>query len=184
LYQLNQPCGFSLFFGSVRLISPQLASSPPFPLTGVTSPPTDVVTLSRRVTLPFHWAKMSSLSPLYLPATLCSVASLLEPKLKHWIYTTAARYPPWIVRLSPSTAIKRPSQYWSLFIPLNHVSILPPLQLEHHAIGASPVVVVPFPRHLRPIVPPHNNTHSDDLADPSFTSRTTFRYVNLRKKIF
>jgi uncharacterized membrane protein len=41
-------------FGSVRFVSVQLASSPPFPLPGVVSPSTDVVIPSRHVTLPSH----------------------------------------------------------------------------------------------------------------------------------
>jgi hypothetical protein len=33
-------------------------------------------------------------------------------------------------------------------------------------IGAPPATVVPFHRCLTSIVPPHNNTHGDELADP------------------
>jgi hypothetical protein len=50
-------------------------SSPSFPLLGATSHPTDVATLSRRVTLLSHGAKMSSLHLLHLPTTLYPIAS-------------------------------------------------------------------------------------------------------------
>jgi hypothetical protein len=49
---------------------------------------------------------------------------------------------------------------------LNRVSILPPPWPEHHAIGAPPAVIIPFHHRLTPIVPPHNDTHGDKLADP------------------
>jgi hypothetical protein len=57
--------------------------SPPYPLPGASSPPTDVATQLRRVMLIFHGAKTSSLPPLHLPATLHLVVSPLELKLKH-----------------------------------------------------------------------------------------------------
>jgi hypothetical protein len=36
----------------------------------------------------------------------------------------------------------------------------------HHTIGAPPAVVIPF--HLRPtpIIPPHDDTHGNELANP------------------
>jgi hypothetical protein len=107
LYQLNWPRGFYLFFEPVRFMSAQLALSLHFPLLGATSPPADVVTPPRRVTFPFYWAKISSLLPLHLSATLCLIASPLEQKLKHWICTTAACYPLHTIRLSPSITIKK-----------------------------------------------------------------------------
>jgi hypothetical protein len=39
-------------------------------------------------------------------------------------------------------------------------------------------------RRPMPIVPPHNDTHGDELADPLSLSRIAYRHVNLRKKIF
>jgi hypothetical protein len=63
-----------------------LASSPPFPLIGVTYPPSDIVTSPRHVTLPSHRAKMSSLPLLHLPTTLCPVASPFKPKPKHYMH--------------------------------------------------------------------------------------------------
>jgi hypothetical protein len=59
----------SLFFGSVRFISTQLAVSPPFPLSDTTSPLVDITTPPRRVTLLSYRAKTNSLSPFYLLAT-------------------------------------------------------------------------------------------------------------------
>jgi hypothetical protein len=108
----------------VRFVSAQLASSPPFPLYGADSPPADVVTPLRRVTLHSHRAKTNSLHPLHLLATLCPVASTLESKPKHWFYTTATSHSPQTAQLTPSTAIKNSSHPWSLSPPLNHVSIL------------------------------------------------------------
>jgi hypothetical protein len=57
--------------------------SPLFPLPGVASPPIDVATPPRHITLPSHGAKMSSLSLLHLPVMLRLVAFPLEPKPKH-----------------------------------------------------------------------------------------------------
>jgi hypothetical protein len=85
LYRLNRLREFSSFFVPVRIVSTQLTSSHPFPLLGVASRLTDVVTLPLRVTVPSHWAKMSSLPSLHLSATLCPAALSLESKLKHWI---------------------------------------------------------------------------------------------------
>jgi hypothetical protein len=73
--------------------SAQLALSPPFPLLGTASPPSDIATLLCRVTFPSHWAKMRSLPPLHLLAMLRPIGSLLEPKLKHWICTPTASHP-------------------------------------------------------------------------------------------
>jgi hypothetical protein len=145
-------------------VSAQLASSPPFPLPSVISPLINVATPLLHVTLPSHWAKTSSLPPLHLSATLHPVTYPLEPKSKHWIRTTATGHPPRTVRLPPSTSIKRLSQPWPFFPPLNRVSILPPPKLEHHTIGALPAIIVPFHCCPTPIIPPHNNAHGDELA--------------------
>jgi hypothetical protein len=56
---------------------------------------------------------------------LCLVASYLKSKLKHLICTPAVGYPPRTTQFSPSTAIKKLSQYWSLFSSLSCVSIFP-----------------------------------------------------------
>jgi hypothetical protein len=55
----------------------------PFPLPGAASPPTDIVVLSRRVTLTSHGVKMSSLALLHFLATLRPITSHLEAKTKH-----------------------------------------------------------------------------------------------------
>jgi hypothetical protein len=60
---------------------------------GVASPPVDVATPSRHVTLPSHGVKTSSLSHLHLLATLCLTASPIELKPKHLIRTTTASQP-------------------------------------------------------------------------------------------
>jgi hypothetical protein len=39
-------------------------------------------------------------------------------------------------------------------------------QSEHHAIGALLTTIVSFHHCLTPIVPLHNDTHNDELADP------------------
>jgi hypothetical protein len=98
-----------VFFYWVRFTSAQLTSSPHFSLIGVASPPADVVTPPRQVTLPSHRVKMSSLPPLHLSVTFRPVASPLEPKPKHLIRTTAAGHPPRTAWLPPFTAIKRSS---------------------------------------------------------------------------
>jgi hypothetical protein len=74
--------------------------------------------------------------------------------------------PPRIACLLPSTAIKRSSQPHPLSPPLTLHFIFPPPYSEHNAIKAPPVVVVPFHRRSTPIIPPHNDTNSDELADP------------------
>jgi hypothetical protein len=50
--------------------------------------------------------------------------------------------------------------------PLNRVSILRPHYPEHHVIGAPPAFIVHFHRCPTYIVPQHNDTHVDELADP------------------
>jgi hypothetical protein len=154
LYQLNRSRGFSLFFSPVRFASTQLASSPPIPFPSVASPLADVITPPHCVTLPSHWVKMSSLPSLHLPATLCSVASPLEPKLKHWIRTTATGYPPRTARLPPSTVIKRSSQPCH---SLHHSTVSPFYLLpspsttpsELHMPPSFPLTVVSCPSSLR-----------------------------------
>jgi hypothetical protein len=154
LYQLNRPYRISLFFGQVRFASIQLASSPPFPLPGAVSPPINVITPPRRVTLPSYWAKMSSLPPLHLSATLHPVAFPLESKLKHSIHITVIGYSPQTVRLSFCAVIKRSSQPWPLSPPLNRVSILPP----------------PYPSELHPSSSSFSFT---DVSRPSSIHTTT-----------
>jgi hypothetical protein len=39
-------------------------------------------------------------------------------------------------------------------------------QPEHHAIGAPPTAVILFHRRPTSIIPPHNDTYDDELADP------------------
>jgi hypothetical protein len=74
---------FFSFFGLVRFASGQLVSSSPFALLYAVSPPSDIATLPRRVMLPSHGAKTSSLPPLFLPAILHPIASSFKSKPKH-----------------------------------------------------------------------------------------------------
>jgi hypothetical protein len=106
LSQLNWSHAFSLFFGQVTFKSAQLVSSAPFPFLGAASPQADVITLLHCVTLPSQWAKTTLLPLFHLLAMLCLVASSLDPKLKHWIRTTAAGYPARTAQFPPTTIIK------------------------------------------------------------------------------
>jgi hypothetical protein len=170
LYQLNQPHGFSSFFGLVRFTSAQLGSSPPFPLPGVTSPLADVVTPPRCVTLPFHWVKMSLLPPLHLLVMLCPVAYAPELKLKYWIYTTSAGYPLGITRLLSTPTQSR----------LHFASSL--ARAPHHRCST----------HRRLFLSPLSHAYHPSAqwhprwwpSRPSFASRIIYRYVNSCKKIF
>jgi hypothetical protein len=81
-------------------MSTQLALSSPFSLLGATSPLADVVTPPCRVTLSFNGDKTSSLSLLHLSTMIYLITSLLKPKPKHEICTTATNHPPQTVRLS------------------------------------------------------------------------------------
>jgi hypothetical protein len=57
--------------------------SSPFPLPGTVSPPVNIATPPRRAVLHSHRAKMSSLTPLHITATLRPIASPLKSKLKY-----------------------------------------------------------------------------------------------------
>jgi hypothetical protein len=137
----------------------------PFPLSGVVSPLADIATPLHCVTLFSHEAKMSSLSLFQLLTTLRRVASHLESKSKHWIHTTVAGHPPWTDRLPLSTNIKMSSQPWPPSPPLNRVSILHSLYVEHHVIRAPPVTVILFHRHPTSIILLRNDSRGDELVD-------------------
>jgi hypothetical protein len=183
LYQLNHPCGPSSFFGLVRFTPAQLVSSPPFSLPGATSPLANVITPSRHVMLPFHWAKTSSLPPLHFTATLYTVASPLKPKLKQWIRTTVIGYPPWTAWLPPSTALKRSSKPWSLH------TTQPCL---YFASSLAKALCHQSSTHLRRSLLPQSHTHCPSAqwhlwwqtSRPYFASRIAYRHMNSRKKIF
>jgi hypothetical protein len=49
--------------------------------------------------------------------------------------------------------------------PPHLVSILPSPYLEYHVIEAPPTTVILFHHRLAPIIPPHNDTHGDELVD-------------------
>jgi hypothetical protein len=69
--------------------------------------------------------------------------------------------------------------FWSLFTPLNRVSILPPPYPEHHIIEAPPIAVVLFHRRPTPIAPLHNDIHSDELADPLSLTKQLIVHVKI-----
>jgi hypothetical protein len=176
---------FSLFFSPVRFASVKLAFSPPFLLPGAASPLANIITPLRRITLPSHWVKMSSLPLLHLLITLYLVVSPLKSKLKHWIYTTAICYPSWTVWLISSTAIKRSSistlaTLLTTQLCLYFVSYL--TKLKHHVIIALTTVVVPFYCYLMPIIPPHNDTYGDKVDDPlSLFKQLISMWINIKR---
>jgi hypothetical protein len=140
--------------------------SSPFPLPGDTSPSADVATPPRHVTLPFHGAKMSLLSPLNLLATLRPVVSPLEPKPKHYICTNAAGHPPRTARLPPFTAIKKViSAFTTLPITQSRLYFTFSLERAFYYRSSTHRSRSLYCRPM-PIVPPHNDTHGDKLADP------------------
>jgi hypothetical protein len=106
----------------------------------------------------FPLSKTSSLASLHLSATLCLVTSPLKPKLKHWIRTTAAGYPPQTTRLPPSTAIKNHLNFGhsphhsikSLFYLIPSQSTTP---LELHPPSSFPFTPVLCPSSLRTMTP-------------------------------
>jgi hypothetical protein len=111
------------------------------------------------------------------------IAPLLKPKLKYWICTTTTDHPPRTIWLQPSTTIKRSSQSE----PLSTT------QRSFHF--ASSLARAPchqsFTHCCRSHSPPSHTHHPSAqwhprwwTIRPSFTSQTTYRYVNSRKKIF
>jgi ABC-type amino acid transport system permease subunit len=166
-------------------VSVQLASSHPFPLSGAAFPLANVVTLSRRVTLPFDWANMSSLPLLHLPIILCPVVSPLKVKLKHWIHSTVVAYSLWTIWLSLSTAIKRSSisTLVTLLITQTHLYFVSSLaKLKHHVIRAIPTAVVLFYCCLILIIPPHNDTYGNKVVDPlSLTEQLIDMWIHVKK---
>jgi hypothetical protein len=108
----------------------------------------------------------------------------LAPKSKYWIRTTAVGHPSQTIRLSPSTAIKRPSQYLVTLLTtqsrLCFVSSL--VRAPHHQSST----------HCRySLLPPYHTHHPSTQWHPRWwTSRFFFVfwiiywYVNLHKKIF
>jgi hypothetical protein len=160
---LNRPREFLSFFGPVRFVSIQLASSPPFSLPGSASPPTDVVIPQRHVTLPSHGE---------LAVSASSFGNALFHRLSSRAETEALN--PHHRRQSPSPY--RPistlhcykkiiSTLVTLFITQPRLHFASSLA-EHHAIIPPPTAIVHFHRCPTPIFLPHNNTHGDELADP------------------
>jgi hypothetical protein len=92
---------FLYFFDLVRFTPAQLTSSPPFLLSGVASPPADVATPPRCVTLPSYGANTSSLLPLNLLVTLLhhrrwTPSSDRQPSTLHYykkVFSTLATLP-------------------------------------------------------------------------------------------
>jgi hypothetical protein len=134
--------------------------------------------------LPSHWAKLNPLPPLHLPATLCPVVSLLEPKLKHQICTIAIGYPPRTTRFPPFTAIKK---------IISTLATVPTTQLcLHFSSFLSRAPCHHSSTHRRRSISPLSRAHHPSAqwhprwrtSQPSFAFWTTYRHVNSRKKIF
>jgi hypothetical protein len=189
LYQLNRPCEFSLFFGPVRFTSAQLMSSPLFPLLGATSPPADIVMMSRSITLPFYWTKMSSLPLLYLLAMMCPVASPLD-HLPSQTETEALNLHH--CHRLPSSDRPTPTLYCYKVI-IATLATLPTTQPRLYfasSLASAPRHQSSTRRHCslsllshahRPSAQWHPQWRS---SRPSFASRTTYWYINSHKKIF
>jgi hypothetical protein len=151
---MNRSREFSLFLGPVKFTSTPLVSSPPFSLPGATSPPADVTTPPRHVTLPFHGAKMRLLSLLHLLTMLHPVASPLELKLNHWICTIATGHPFRTARLPPSAAIIcrlnfDHSHHHSTASPFYLIPIQSTMSSELHPSPIFPFIAVPRSLSLR-----------------------------------
>jgi hypothetical protein len=153
-YQRNRPYGFSSFFGLVRFTSVQLTSSPPFPLPGVTSPTFDVVTPSRRVTLPFYWVKMSSLPPPHLLVMLLSRCHPTQVKIEALNLHYRRRAP----SLDRLTLILY--HYKKGYLNLDHYS--------HHSTTS-----------LFYLLPSKSTTSSELHSSPSFTFTVVSRSLSL-----
>jgi hypothetical protein len=136
-------------FGLVRFTLAQLTLSPPFQFPGAASPPVDIITPLRRVTLHSHGAKTCSLSLLHLLATLHPVTSPLASQTKIEALNPHHRYrPPSADSLTPiihcykkiiltlatlpttqpclhfASSLARASHHWSFTHP--HRSLSPP----------------------------------------------------------
>jgi hypothetical protein len=165
-------------------VSAQIALSPSFSLPDPATLPADITTPLHRVTLPFDGAKMNSLPPLHLPAMLYPVAFPLESKLKNWIHTTTAGHSPRIVRLSPSTSIKGHlnldhSSHHSIVSPFCLLTSPGTMPSELHPPLSFPFTALSHAHHSSA------QWHSWwQTSWPLFTSRTSYRHVNLRKKYF
>jgi hypothetical protein len=164
---------FFLFFSPVRFVSTQLMSFSLFLLPGAASPSTDVITAPHRITLPSHWAKMSSLHSLYLSVTLCPVAYPLEPILKYWICNTATSHCyKKIISILTTLFITQPRLYFASSLA----------RAPHHRS---------FTHRCRSLSSLSHAHHSSIQQHPRwrtswpfFTFWITYRHVNLRKKIF
>jgi hypothetical protein len=141
-------------------VSAQLALSPPFPLPGAASPLADVATPQCRVVLLSH-GDTSSLPPPNLSTMLPLVASPIKLKLKHWICNTVTGHPPRIARLPPSTGINGHLNHGH---PPQHSTASPFYLLPSQSTTPSKLHRLSSFRSL--IVPPHNDTHKNELADP------------------
>jgi hypothetical protein len=173
---------FFIFWHIKIRVRPTGVVHPPFLLPGAGSPLIDVVTPPRHVTLPSYGVKTSSLPPLHVLEMFRPVTSPLEPKLKHWIRTTAAGDSPQIAELPPSTTIKMLPQP----CPLSHHSTASPFYLPRQSTTPSDLhssLVFSFTaiqRH-RPSAQRHTWWWISQLY---FASWTTYRHVNSCKKIF
>jgi hypothetical protein len=157
LYQLNQLCEFSLFFDLVRFASIQPALSPPFLLPGVTSPPVDLVMLHHAS---FPWSQDQ------LTNYTSSFGNASSRRLPSWVKIEALnlhhhRQPP-----SPNRPTLTLHCYKKVISTLITLSITQSrLHFTSTLAKAPPVIVVLFHHRHMSIVPPHNDTHDDELAE-------------------
>jgi hypothetical protein len=158
-------------------MSIQLMSSPPFALPGAASPP---------INTPYHAS--FSLSQYELTIFASSSGNASSRRLPSWVKIAVlnSHYRLWPPSPDCPTLIlhcykKVISTLVTLLITQLRLYFSSSLPRAPHHQSFTPAIV-PFHRRLILIVPPHNDTHDDE--QPSFTYRTTYQYVNLRKKIF
>jgi hypothetical protein len=140
-------CIFFIFC-VVQFTLAQLVMSPPYPLPGAACPPADVVTPPYRVMLPSG----NALSH-HLPSR--AETESLNPHQLHRLPT-------------PDRLTLNLHCYKKIILSLTtqwHLHFASSLAIAPH-IRAPPTAVVPFHCCRMSIVPSHNDTHGDKLADP------------------
>jgi hypothetical protein len=146
-------------------VSTQLVSSLSFPLSDAASPPINITTLSRRVTLPFYRAKTSLLPRVRLPVTLHPVISSPRAETKTLNLHHHHR-PPYLDRSTPTLHCYRKIISILITLPTTQPCLYFVSFLGQYIIRAPLTVVVFF--HYCPtlIILIHNDTSSDELINP------------------
>jgi hypothetical protein len=134
-------------------VSVQLASSPPFPLSGVTSPPTDVVTQPRHIMPPSTWSKEE------LAISALSSDNALSRRLLSQAETEALN--PYH-RRRPSS-LYRPTP--TLHCYKNVISILTTISTTQSRLHFSSSSITRTPHHRR------STHHRGSLSPISYTHR-------------